>query len=61
MKTLKWLFVKICICYYTALYFRRYRITYGKIGNRIEIFKSDDDLRKDHKFQVVQPLKVIRL
>ena len=61
MKTLKWLFVKVCISYYTILYFGRYRITHGKIGNRIEIFKTDDDLRQDHKFQVAYPLKTIRL
>ena len=61
MKLWKRFFVSLCISYYTILYLGRYRITYGKIGNRIEIFKTDDDLRKDHKFRVVQPLKIVKL
>ena len=61
MKLWKRFIVRLYISYYTILYFRGYSITHGKIGNRIEIFKTNDDLRKGHKFRIAQPLKVIRL
>lgn len=56
---------KIFVCnfwilFYRILYFRRYYITWGVIGNRVEISKSDDWKRQNHKFRVVQPLRTVR-
>ena len=57
----KWFILNFYILFYSILFLGRYRITCGRIGDRIEIRRTNDALRKNHKFRIVQPLKIIRL
>ena len=51
--------IKLWVFFYSVVFFMRKRITYGRIGNRVEIYARE---RGDyHKFGVVTELKVIHL
>ena len=59
MFRLKVLSIKLWVCFYSVLYFMRKRVTYGQIGNRVEIYARK---RGDyHKFGIVKELRVIKL
>ena len=59
MSLSKRLYINLWVLLYSVLFFMRKRVTYGQIGNRVEIYARR---RKDyHKFGIANPLKVIRL
>ena len=56
-----WTRFKICIfvIFYNIVYFKRYSIHCGRIGNRVEL--SRKEYGNNHKFFIAYPLKTIKL
>ena len=51
--------IRFYIIAYNIIYYRRWSIHCGRIGNRVEISKKEHG--NNHKFSVSYPLKTIRL
>ena len=51
--------IRFYIMFYSIIYYKRWSIHYGRIGNRIEISKKE--YGNTHKFFVAYPLKTIKI
>lgn len=51
--------IRFWIIFYNIIYYKRWSIHHGKIGNRVEIHKKE--YGENHKVFISYPLKTIKL
>ena len=55
----KWLLISLYLSFFSVRFFAD-DIRYGRIGNRVEIYKCPPKY-KGHKFSIAETLKIVRL